>query len=75
MAVAGFAQDSKIEISAFGDKYSKYVEQLEDGDLNIDYADFRHSFLDRKQYHRNGTNYDSLKNQVYTAIEKENHKE
>jgi hypothetical protein len=47
-----FGQDNKIEIPAFNDKYSKYVEQLERGELNIDYSDFRNSFLDSKQYEK-----------------------
>ena len=62
------AQDSKIVIPAFQDKYSKYVKQLEDGDLNIDYTDFRNSFLDSKQFSNKGTNYDSLKKEVYKEI-------
>ena len=64
-----FAQDSKIEIPAFNDKYSKYVGQLESGDLNIDYTDFRNSFLDSKQFRKKAVNYDSLKKLTYTEIE------
>lgn len=67
------AQDSKIVIPAFQDKYSKYVEQLEGGDLNIDYTDFRNSFLDSKQFSNKSTNYDSLKKEVYNMIKDKNY--
>jgi hypothetical protein len=65
------AQDTKIEVPTFDDKYSKYVSQLEGGDLDIDYTDFRNSFLDSKQFSKKGKNYDDLKKQVYAAIKKE----
>ncbi len=70
-----FAQESKIKIPAFNDKYSKYVQQLEGGDLNIDYTDFRNSFLDSKQYYQKGMQYDSLKKQIYTEIKNKNYQE
>jgi len=75
LAVIVFAQDNKIEIPAFGDKYSKYVGQLEGGDLNIDFTDFRNSFLDSKQFRKKTVNYDSLKNLVYTEIKNKNYQE
>src|SRR5215472_16901903 len=34
----------------WGDKYSKFVKQLESGDTNIDYKTFRESFLDSEQF-------------------------
>jgi hypothetical protein len=68
-----FGQDGNIDIPAFGDKYSKYVAQLESGELDIDYTDFRNSFLDSKQFRKKGTNYDSLKKQVYAEIRNKNY--
>ena len=68
LATIVLAQDSKIEIPAFNDKYSKYVTQLESGELNIDYTDFRNSFLDSRQFRKKTMNYDSLKKLVYTEI-------
>lgn len=73
VTMLAFGQDSKIEIPTFGDKYSKYVKQLEDGNLDIDYTDFRNSFLDSKQFSKKGNNYDSLKKQVYTEIMNNNY--
>jgi len=73
--VFAFAQDIKIEIPDFNDKYSGYVAQLENGKTDIDYADFRNSFLESKQYNKKSSNYDSLKQQVYTQIKNKNYKE
>jgi hypothetical protein len=68
LAIIVFAQDGKIAIPSFDDKYSKYVAQLEGGDLDIDYTDFRHSFLESTQYGKKGEDYDKLKKKVYEAI-------
>jgi Domain of unknown function (DUF4919) len=70
-----FAQDIKILTPNYNDKYSKYVNQLEAGDLNIDYTDFRNSFVESKQFRRKGGNYDSLKKQVFSEIKNKNYSE
>lgn len=70
-----FGQDSQIEIPIFDDKYSKYVQQLESGEFNIDYTDFRNSFLESKQFDKKGTNYNNLKKRVFAEIEKKNYQE
>lgn len=66
-------QESKIEIPNFNDNYSKYVQQLESGKTDIDFTDFRNSFLESKQFTEKGTNYDSLKSQVYIEIKNKNY--
>ena len=68
------AQESKIEIPDFNDKYSKYVSQLEGGDPNIDFTDFRNSFLESQQFHMKGRNYDSLKRLVYNEVKNTNYR-
>ncbi len=70
-----FGQDTKIEIPNFDDKYSQYVKQLESGKTDIDYVDFRNSFLDSKQFSKKSTNYDSLKKQVYAEIKNKDYTE
>jgi hypothetical protein len=70
-----FGQGTKIEIPNYNDKYSEYVKQLENGKTDIDYTDFRNSFLESKQFGKKGTNYDSLKRQVYTEIKNKNYNE
>ena len=68
-----FGQEKKIEIPTFDDKYSKYVLQLENGELDIDYTDFRNSFLESQQFSKKGANYDTLKKQVYEEIKNKNY--
>jgi hypothetical protein len=68
-----FGQDTKIEVPNFNDKYSNYVKQLENGKIDIDYVDFRNSFLESKQFSKKSTNYDSLKKQVYAEIKSKNY--
>ena len=70
-----FGQDPKIKIPNFTDKYSEYVKQLESGKSDIDYVDFRNSFLESKQYSKKSTNYDNLKKQVYAEIKSKKYEE
>ena len=70
-----FGQDAKIQIPNLNDKYSEYIKQLESGKVDIDYVDFRNSFLDSKQFGKKSTNYDSLKKQVYAEIKNKNYNE
>jgi Domain of unknown function (DUF4919) len=70
-----FGQDAKIEIPSFNDKYSEYVKQLESGKTEIDYVDFRNSFLESKQFGKKSTNYDNLKKKVYSEIKNKGYKE
>jgi len=69
------AQNASVEIPNFKDKYSEYVAQLENGKTDINYTDFRNSFLESKQYSKKNTNYDSLKKQVYAEIKNRNFNE
>ncbi|AHJ96673.1 DUF4919 domain-containing protein [Hymenobacter swuensis] len=66
-------QETSIKIPTDDDKYSKYVKQLEGSNINIDYTDFRNSFLDSKQFSRKGKNYDTLKKQVYAETKNKNY--
>jgi hypothetical protein len=70
-----FGQDPKIERPNYNDKYSEYVKQLEDGKTDIDFADFRNSFLESEQFSKKSTNYNNLKKKVYTEIQNKNYKE
>lgn len=42
--------ESKVAVPDFDDKYSNFVKQLEAGKTEIDYAEFRHSFLESEQF-------------------------
>lgn len=63
-----FGQDSTIVIPTFDDKYSAYIKQLENGNTDINYVDFRNSFLESKQFIKKSAIYDKLKKQVYAQI-------
>src|SRR6266851_207377 len=41
---------SAVAIPRYGDKYSKLVRQLEAGETNINYREFRDSFLESEQF-------------------------
>ena len=41
---------STVIVPAFGDKYSSFVKQLEAGQTDINYREFRQSFLDSEQF-------------------------
>jgi len=46
-----WAQDgSKVAVPGHNDKYSKLVEKLEAGQTNINYREFRESFLESEQF-------------------------
>lgn len=67
------AQTMKITIPKFKDKYCDYVKKLESGHTDIDYTDFRNSFLDSKQFDEKTIKYDSLKKEVFKEISKKNY--
>ena len=62
-----------IAIPPFKDKYCDYVRKLESGKTDIDYADFRSSFLDSKQFNVKGDKeeeYEKLQKEVYACVDK-----
>jgi hypothetical protein len=71
-----FAQEKpKITVPSFNDKYSNYITQLEQGETNIDYQDFRFSFLESKQFviaKQNTIKLKELEAELFGEMEKEN---
>jgi len=45
-----YGRDATAVVPNYGDKYSRFVKQLEAGDTNIDYKEFRESFLKSEQF-------------------------
>ena len=41
---------SEVSIPSFNDKYSEFVKQLESGQIDINYKDFRESFIESDQF-------------------------
>lgn len=70
---SALAQESNVEVPDFKDKYCNYVKLLEGGKTNIDYTDFRNSFLESKQFNKKGGEYDSLKTEVFEEIKNKNY--
>lgn len=72
ISVSTFGQtETKIIVPDFKDKYSDYVRQLEAGETNIDYQDFRFSFIESEQFiiaNKNSTKLDSLKKEMYAKM-------
>lgn len=67
-----------IEIPNLNDKYSEFVKKLESGNTDIDYREFRYSFLESKQYQiklEKGAIYDSLKMQMFAQAKRSNYQE
>lgn len=73
LCVYAFGQETRIEIPSYNDKYTNYVKQLESGKTDIDYVDFRNSFLESQQFSNKSMKYDSLKKQVYAEIKSKNY--
>ena len=68
--------ESQIIVPTFNDKYSKYVAQLESGQTDIDYKDFRYSFLESKQFitaNDKSLEFDKLKKEMYAQMDKSNY--
>jgi hypothetical protein len=65
----------KIIILEFKDKYSEYVKKIETGQNDIDYQDFRFSFIDSEQFkiaNRKSTELANLEKEMYTQMDKSN---
>ncbi len=63
---------SEVEIPTFNDTYSGYVKNLESGKTDIDYQDFRFSFIESEQFKiasQQSPVFDSLKKVMYSKIE------
>jgi len=78
VSICILAQDPQVTIPAFGDKFSNYVKQLEAGETNIDYQDFRFSFLESEQFKVAGKKLEEftrLKKEMYKQMGKSNYKE
>ena len=67
-------EPSQIIVPNHNDKYSEYVQMLENGDTDIDYQDFRFSFLKSEQF-LIASNLYNLTTQMYAEVDKSNYAE
>ena len=74
-----FGQSSvEIIIPPFQDKYSESVKKLEAGETDINYQDFRYSFIESEQFiiaSSKSKEVDSLKKEMYTQMRNSNSQE
>jgi len=72
IGVSAFGQtETKIIVPDLNDKYSNYVKQLEAGETDIDYQDFRFSFIESEQFiiaNKKLTKIDSLMKEMYAKM-------
>lgn len=67
---------SNVIIPNFSDRYSEFVKVLEVGQTDINYKDFRESFIESEQFKiasKKSTEFDSLKKEMHTQVSKSNH--
>lgn len=78
-AIYSYGQNSmKVIIPDFKDKYSDYVKKLETSENDIDYQDFRFSFIESEQFkiaNKKSTELDNLKKEMYAQMDKSNSQE
>jgi hypothetical protein len=67
-----------VVVPNFNDKFSNYVQQLESGQTDLDYKDFRYSFIESEQFKeaaKQSVVFDSLKKEMYIQMDKSNSQE
>lgn len=68
----------QVAVPAFGDKYSNLITQLESGKTDINYKEFRESFIESEQFKiasKKSNEFDSLKKEMYSQMNKKNYQE
>jgi hypothetical protein len=79
LTTASFGQTtSEIIVPAFGDKYSTFVGKLESGQTDINYKEFRESFIESEQFKiasKKSKEFDSLEKEMYAQMGKEKFQE
>jgi len=68
----------EVIIPMFNDKYCNYISQLESGQTDIDYQDFRFSFIESEQFKvakKKSSELDSLENEMYLQMDNSNYQE
>lgn len=78
-SICSFAQtDPQVIVPNFSDKFCDYVKKLEAGQTDIDYQDFRFSFIESEQFiiaNKKSSEFDSLKKEMYAQMDKSNFQE
>ncbi len=67
---------SEVVVPTFGDKYSGFVKTLEAGQTDINYREFRESFIESEQFRiasKKTEEFGKLKTEMYALIEKKDY--
>lgn len=76
ITLVSFGQKTQDVITPkFNDKYSDFVKQLEAGKTDINYTEFRESFIESEQFKvasKAKKQFESLKKELYTQMDKSN---
>ena len=65
----------EVVVPNFSDKFCDYVKKIETGQTDIDYQDFRFSFIESEQFKiasKKSIEFDSLKKEMYMQMENAN---
>jgi capsular polysaccharide biosynthesis protein len=68
----------QVVVPKFSDKFCHYIQQIEAGQTDIDYQDFRFSFIESEQFKiasKKSSEFDSLKKEMYAKMDKSNYHE
>ena len=78
LSLSHFVYATALVVPSYGDKYSKFVKQLEAGDTNVDYKAFRESFLESEQFKTAGkqqSELGTLRKQMHGLMKTSNYSE
>src|SRR6185369_12387565 len=65
---------TEVVIPKYNDKYTEFIKKLESGQTDINYREFRESFIESEQFKSAKTvSFDSLKKELYANIAKKDY--
>jgi hypothetical protein len=79
LTITTFGQSSfEVIVPTFGDNYSVFIKKLEAGQTDINYKEFRESFIESEQFKiasKKSQEFDSLKKEMYSLMNKKSYHE
>lgn len=79
LTITSFGQSSHdVIVPTFGDNYSEFIKKLEAGQTDINYKEFRESFIESEQFKiasKKSQEFDSLKKEMYSLMTKKSYQE
>jgi hypothetical protein len=79
LTITSFGQSSHdVIVPTFGDNYSAFIKKLEAGQTDINYKEFRESFIESEQFKiasKKSKEFDSLKKEMYSLMTKKSYQE